>query len=174
VSIDAIPVADDIEDTATNAAAAGQRIDTITDNLLYILAVELTHAAQTVNLRQPRPPARAGTRQPSTAADYRTRVPFLDKDRLLSIDVKKSYDFLRKLRQAERPPTSRASSERVAAGARRLSLVGQKRDDVAGGRRVMTVLAACGIWPGVPRREVVAHEADARRGEASVLAAAPS
>lgn len=99
MSIDAIPVAGDIEDTATNAAAAGQRVDKITDNVLYILAVELMHAAQAVNLRQRENPQLAlGRATRPLLADYRTRVPFLDNDRVLSIDIKKSYDFLRKLR----------------------------------------------------------------------------
>ena len=95
VSTTAIPLAGDIEDTATNAAAAATNLDKIVDNSYYILAVELMHASQAVDLRTRKDPQLAlgnGTRP--FLDSYRKQVPFLDKDRILSDDIKKSYEFL--------------------------------------------------------------------------------
>jgi histidine ammonia-lyase len=95
VSLDMIPVAGDIEDTATNAAAAATNVSKIVENTFSILAVELMHAAQAVDLRQQADPALAlgqGTR-PFLQA-YRQVVPFMDKDRQLSTDIAQSTAFL--------------------------------------------------------------------------------
>ena len=91
-----IPVAGDIEDTATNAAAAATNLGKIVDNTYTILGVELMHAAQAVDLRLRANPSLAlgrGTRP--FLRDYRQVVSFLDKDRYLSPDVAHSSTFLR-------------------------------------------------------------------------------
>jgi histidine ammonia-lyase len=95
VSLDLIPVAGDIEDTATNAAAAATNVSKIVENTFTILAVELMHAAQAVDLRQKTNPALALGRatRPFLHA-YRQVVPFLDKDRQLSPDIAQSTAFL--------------------------------------------------------------------------------
>lgn len=95
VSTSSIPVAGDIEDTATNAAEAATHVSTIVDNTFQILAVELMHAAQAVNLRQHANSSLALGRGTQALLDaYRRRVPFLDKDRILSTDIQESYEFL--------------------------------------------------------------------------------
>lgn len=94
-SLDVIPVAGDIEDTSTNAAAAATDLGEIAENTFAILAVELMHAAQAVDLRLRTNSALAlgrGTR-PFLEA-YRRVVPFLDADRNLSPDVTRSVAFL--------------------------------------------------------------------------------
>jgi histidine ammonia-lyase len=95
VSLDAMPLAGDIEDTATNAAAAATNIAKMVDNLYGILGVELMHAAQAVNLRQREQAELALGRytQPFLNA-YRQVVAFLDHDRFLSPDVARSAAFL--------------------------------------------------------------------------------
>jgi histidine ammonia-lyase len=96
VSLDVTPVAGDIEDTATNAAAAATNAGTMIENLYGIFGVELMHAAQAVNLRQreqPDLPLGRYTRPFLTA--YRRVVSFLDRDRFLSPDVARSAAFLR-------------------------------------------------------------------------------
>jgi histidine ammonia-lyase len=96
VSLDATPVAGDIEDTATNAAAAATNAGTMVDNLYAILGVELMHAAQAVNLRQREQPGLALGRYTRPFLDaYRRVVTFLDRDRFLSPDVARSSAFLR-------------------------------------------------------------------------------
>ena len=96
VSLDAIPLAGDIEDTATNAAAAATNAATMVENLYAILGVELMHAAQAVNLRQREEPELALGRYTRPFLDaYRQAVPFLAHDRFLSPDVARSASFLR-------------------------------------------------------------------------------
>lgn len=96
VSLDAIPVAGDIEDTATNAAAAATNVAKMVDNLYGILGVELMHAAQAVNLRQREQPELAlGRHTRPFLAAYRQVVAFLARDRFLSPDVARSAAFLR-------------------------------------------------------------------------------
>jgi histidine ammonia-lyase len=103
VSTSSIPVAGDIEDTATNAAEAATHVRTIVDNTFYILAIELMHAAQAVNLRQhakrcpdpgPTPCLDLSKGTQALLKAYREQVPFLDKDRIMSTDIQKSYEFL--------------------------------------------------------------------------------
>jgi histidine ammonia-lyase len=95
VSLDVIPVAGDIEDTATNAAAVATNVSKLVENGFSILGIELMHAAQAVDLRQKTNPALALGRatRPFLHA-YRQVVPFLDKDRNLSPDVAQSAAFL--------------------------------------------------------------------------------
>jgi histidine ammonia-lyase len=96
VSLDAIPLAGDIEDTATNAAAAATNVTKIVDNLYAIFGVELMHAAQAVDLRQRDDPAIAlGRATKPFLQAYRAVVPFLASDRFLSPDVRRSQAFLR-------------------------------------------------------------------------------
>ncbi len=96
VSLDAIPLAGDIEDTATNAAAAATNVTKIVSNLYAIFGVELMHAAQAVSLRERDDPTIALGRftEPFLRA-YRRIVPFLGSDRFLSPDVGRSQVFLR-------------------------------------------------------------------------------
>jgi histidine ammonia-lyase len=95
VSLDMIPVAGDIEDTATNAAAAATNVSKIVENTFSILAVELMHAAQAVDLRQQADPALAlGQATRPFLQAYRQVVPFMDKDRQLSTDIAQSTAFL--------------------------------------------------------------------------------
>jgi histidine ammonia-lyase len=96
VSLDAIPVAGDIEDTATNAAAAATNTAQVVDNLYGIFGVELMHAAQAVSLRRRDHPGLAlGSYTAPFLGAYRQVVPFLDHDRYLSPDVARSAAFLR-------------------------------------------------------------------------------
>jgi histidine ammonia-lyase len=96
VSLDVIPVAGDIEDTATNAAAAATNMGKIVDNGFSILGVELMRAAQAVGLRQRADPALAlGWDMRPFLEAYRQVVGFLDTDRNLSPDVAQSSAFLR-------------------------------------------------------------------------------
>ena len=95
VSLDVIPVAGDIEDTATNAATIATNVSKIVENSFSILAIELMHAAQAVDLRQKTNPALAlGRATGPFLHSYRQVVPFIDKDRNLSPDVAQSTAFL--------------------------------------------------------------------------------
>lgn len=91
-SLDFLSMAGHIEDLATNAAMAACNMRKIIDNLYYIAAVELMHAAQAVDLRKP---PSLGAETGKLFAAYRRVVPFLDEDRNLSCDIEKTYEFLK-------------------------------------------------------------------------------
>ena len=81
-----------IEDTACNSVMAATNMRKIIDNLYYMTAIELMHAAQAVDLREH--PV-LGEETEKLFEDYREIVPFLDNDRNMSEDIQKTYDFLK-------------------------------------------------------------------------------
>lgn len=105
VSTSPLPVAGDIEDTATNSTSAAARVLQMIDNIYYVTGLELMHAAQAVDLRRRDSPGLAlgrGTRALHLA--FREVVPFLDRDRALTPDIQASYRFLRQLPLEETQP----------------------------------------------------------------------
>lgn len=90
-SMDFIAVAGTIEDHASNLPLASSKALQIVDNLRYMLGIELMHAAQAVDLRGN---PTLGKTTGKLYAAYRKCVPFYAKDRNLSIDIQKSYDFI--------------------------------------------------------------------------------
>jgi len=95
VSADVGVAAGGIEDVASNAPFVVERVGRIVDNLRYVVGMELMHAAQAVDLRRRDVPALALGRGTARLYDaYRAVVAFLDRDRPLTDDIKKSYDFL--------------------------------------------------------------------------------
>jgi histidine ammonia-lyase len=72
------------------------RVARIVDDLYYILGMELFHAAHAVDFRR-RASAQLALGRATKAVyeAYRKVVPFLDKDRALSVDIERSHDFLR-------------------------------------------------------------------------------
>ena len=97
VSTNTVPLAGDIEDTATNSALAATHLQHIADDLSTIVGIELMHAAQAIDLRlraNPSLPLGAGTRP--LFESFRSSVPFLDRDRELTNDIAKATAFVRK------------------------------------------------------------------------------
>jgi histidine ammonia-lyase len=97
VSADAATAAGGIEDVASNAPLVVDRVARMVDNLYTIVGMELMHAAQAVDLRRHATPSLALGRQTARLHDaYRRVVPFLDRDRPLADDIRKSADFLKR------------------------------------------------------------------------------
>ncbi|MCE5318642.1 MAG: aromatic amino acid lyase [Parachlamydia sp.] len=93
-SMDYFPVAGDIEDHATNAPLILHRLCSIVSNLNYIFGMELMHAAQAMDLRkQKNPSLRMGHKTKALFEAYRKQISFLKKDRPLTEDIHKSYQF---------------------------------------------------------------------------------
>lgn len=91
VSMDTFALAGDMEDISTNGPLVMQKHRQILDDLFYILAVEVIHAAQAMDLRKDH--YGAGT----TAALARVRqvVDFYGSDdRILTEDIERVHDFL--------------------------------------------------------------------------------
>ena len=91
-SLDFLSMAGHIEVTACNSVMAATNMRKIIDNLYYMTAIELMHAAQAVDLREH--PV-LGEETEKLFEDYREIVPFLDNDRNMSEDIQKTYDFLK-------------------------------------------------------------------------------
>ena len=81
-----------IEDHASNAVLILEKSFKIVDNLRYILGMELMHAAQAVDLRGN---YKLGKCTGKAFEEYRKIVPFLDKDRKLSVDIQASYEAVK-------------------------------------------------------------------------------
>ncbi len=101
VSSDALAVAGNIEDVATNGPLAAQRVGQQAARLRTLLGIELIHAAQAVDLRtraEPRRPVGKGTGE--VLAAFRQEVPFLSQDRRLADDIARADRFLNQERGA--------------------------------------------------------------------------
>lgn len=91
-----IPVAGNIEDVATNAPQVVKKVQTQLDNQYDILGMELIHAAQAIDLRMKQNPnLKLSPATEKFYKEYRKVVKFLDADRPLTDDFKRSADFLR-------------------------------------------------------------------------------
>jgi histidine ammonia-lyase len=80
-SLDFIPVADSIEDHATNATMTVNKAAAMLDNVRYVLAIELMSAAQAIDLCDNAPLGSVGR---ATYEAIRTVVPFFADDDILS------------------------------------------------------------------------------------------
>ncbi|WP_425058796.1 Histidine ammonia-lyase [Sporomusa carbonis] len=94
VSMDFYAVAGNIEDHANNTPYVVQKTRKIIDNLYYILGIEAMHAAQACDLRQ-EPEFKLGVAGQVVYRKIREAVPFLAKDRNLTIDIANAYELLK-------------------------------------------------------------------------------
>ena len=94
-SVDGLSLAGDIEDRHTNSPHVVQRTRQILDNLRYILAIEMIHAAQALDYRKGMP---LGTVTEKAFKFVRESIPFYDKDRPLTTDIRKAYEILKSRR----------------------------------------------------------------------------
>jgi histidine ammonia-lyase len=83
-SLDFIPVADSIEDHATNATMTVNKAAVMLDNVRYVLAIELMSAAQAIDLCDNAPLGPVGR---ATHEAIRTVVPFIADDDILSTGI---------------------------------------------------------------------------------------
>ena len=83
-SLDFIPVADSIEDHATNATMTVNKAAVMLDNVRYVLAIELMSAAQAIDLCDNAPLGAVGR---ATHEAIRTVVPFIADDDILSTGI---------------------------------------------------------------------------------------
>ena len=91
-STDYDPVAGGIEDHASNLSLAARRALRIADNLRYMLAIELVHAAQAIDMRGE---ITLGRVTGPVHADFRKVIPHLWEDRNLSEEMETAYQYIR-------------------------------------------------------------------------------
>ncbi|SQI43284.1 Histidine ammonia-lyase [Leminorella richardii] len=89
VSLDGQVMAGTIEDTFTNNLYASQRLQRIVDNMAAIYSLELLHSTQAIDLRKiAMPEITMGQQTQALYQAYRKAVPFVDRDRIYSDDIK--------------------------------------------------------------------------------------
>ena len=78
-----------------------ERTARIVDDLFYVIGIELMHAAQAVDLRRRATPALAlGRETGRLLGAYRRDVSFVGYDRVMTEDIRRSYDFIRRAASA--------------------------------------------------------------------------
>jgi histidine ammonia-lyase len=99
VSTNAVPNAGDIEDLVTNSLLAAERLQHIVDDLYEIVAIELMHAAQGIDVRRrlTKKSLPLGAGSGNLFNDFRRSVPFLDRDRELTKDIATARSYVRML-----------------------------------------------------------------------------
>ena len=91
-SVDSIVSSNGQEDHVSMGANGATKCLRICDNVERILAIELLTAAQALDLRKPE---KSSPKIEKLVSDYRQVVSFNEQDRILSLDIKASIDFMR-------------------------------------------------------------------------------
>ncbi len=91
-SMDRFSVAGDIEDTAYDAPYVVRRLEKILDNLYYIFGLEAMHAVQAIDLREG---IELGVETTKLYHKIREVIPFVDKDRPFTPDIKSGYELFK-------------------------------------------------------------------------------
>lgn len=101
-SVASVPVAGNIEDTATHAPLAATRLQKAVENYAYLLGMELIHAAQAIDLRLKAEPTLAlGKETRALYEAFRKEVAFLAEDRALSADFETAARFVKNYATAQ-------------------------------------------------------------------------
>lgn len=87
-----IAMAGNIEDLNSNAPLSVDNLARILDNMYWMSSIALLHAAQAVDLRDS--PA-LGEASGALLEAYRATVPFVEQDRIYTVDFANGYAFLR-------------------------------------------------------------------------------
>ncbi len=91
-SMDYFAISGTIEDHANNLPLVADKVLKMIDNIRYILAIQLMHAAQAIDLQKAN--GKAAVLGANTEKAYqliRSVIPFWDKDRNVSLDINKVY-----------------------------------------------------------------------------------
>jgi histidine ammonia-lyase len=90
--IDSIVSSNGQEDHVSMGSNSGIRTKKVLENLYEILAIELFTAAQALEFRRP---FRSSNRIEELIRNYRQIVPFMDNDRTMYPEIRKTVDFLK-------------------------------------------------------------------------------
>lgn len=90
-SVDSIVSSNGQEDHVSMGANAATKCKTVVDNVASVLAIELLNATQAIAFRRP---LKTSDFLESFIEVYRLDVPFVDIDRLLHDDIKRSIEFI--------------------------------------------------------------------------------
>jgi len=93
-SVDSIVSSNGQEDHVSMGANAATKAKQIVDNIETILAIELLNASQALHFRFP---LKTSSFLESFLKMYRSEVPFVENDKVLSLEIKKTVSFLQNL-----------------------------------------------------------------------------
>lgn len=94
-SMDFYSLAGTIEDHATNLTLICDKALKLLDNIRYIIGIEMMHAVQAIDLRKnTQPDLTLGKSTKRAYEIIRNQIPYYDKDRNISIDIKKAYEII--------------------------------------------------------------------------------
>jgi histidine ammonia-lyase len=91
-AVDSIPTSADKEDHVSMGMGAALKLGRVVDNVRWLLAIELTAAAQGIDLLRP---LTSSLPLEALHASLRTRIAPWDQDREMAPDLAAAYDFLR-------------------------------------------------------------------------------
>ncbi|MES2628199.1 MAG: histidine ammonia-lyase [Bacteroidota bacterium] len=91
-SVDSIESSNGQEDHVSMGANAATKCFRVVQNVERILAIELMNASQAIEFRRP---LKTSAVLEQFLSDYRKRVPYVDQDRFLHVDLINSVEFLR-------------------------------------------------------------------------------
>jgi histidine ammonia-lyase len=92
-SVDSIVSSNGQEDHVSMGANSATKLFEVVNNLYDILAIELYTAAQAVEFRRP---SKTSNLLEALLSEYREQVSFVETDRIMSDDIRKTNDFIRK------------------------------------------------------------------------------
>ena len=93
-SVDSIESCQGQEDHVSMGANAATKAFKVVENLERILSIELFNAAQALDFRRP---LKTSAFLEKFVGDYRKKVPFIDNDRVMYDDIRKTVEFLREV-----------------------------------------------------------------------------
>ncbi len=91
-AVDSIPSSNEQEDHVSMGGNAATKTVKVTENVERILAIELMNAAQAIDLQRP---TKTSPYLEEFLKEFRSVVPFNDKDRVMYQDIDKATEFLR-------------------------------------------------------------------------------
>jgi histidine ammonia-lyase len=91
-SIDSIVSSNGQEDHVSMGANASTKLWKVVKNVERILAIELMNATQALEFRRP---LKSSTTIENLVTSYRTKVPFVQKDRIMYTDLETSVNFIK-------------------------------------------------------------------------------
>ena len=91
-SVDSIPSSNEQEDHVSMGGNAATKTVKVMENVERILAIELMNAAQAIDLQRPR---KTSPYLENFLAEFRSIVPFNDKDRVMYQDIEHAVEFLK-------------------------------------------------------------------------------
>lgn len=90
-SVDSIPSSNEQEDHVSMGANGATRLLRVAENVMKVLAIELFTSVQAIEFRRP---LRSSGFLEKVIADYRKNIAFINNDRVMYDEMKKSSDFI--------------------------------------------------------------------------------